>query len=58
MGDRTLKALRKYLNVRRAGEGVQEVFTTREGRRITYAGGQRAVPQRTAAAQMPTLSPV
>ena len=35
MGDRTLKALRKYLNVRRAGEGVQEVFTTREGRRIT-----------------------
>jgi site-specific recombinase XerD len=40
VGDRAIKALRLYLRVRRAREGVEEIFTTEEGAAFTYQGGQ------------------
>jgi integrase/recombinase XerC/integrase/recombinase XerD len=38
--DRALKVLRKYLKVRRAEVGVEQIFTTWAGKPISYDGGQ------------------
>jgi site-specific recombinase XerD len=40
IGERALKALRAYLRVRRAKDGVDALFTTDEGRPLSYWGGQ------------------
>jgi hypothetical protein len=40
IGERALKALRAYLRIRRAKEGVDGLFTTDEGPSLTYWGGQ------------------
>lgn len=40
VGDRAQSAVKKYLRIRRAKEGVTKLFTTDEGQPITYWGGQ------------------
>jgi site-specific recombinase XerD len=40
IGERACKALRRYWRIRRAFDGVEELFTTQEGRAFTYQGGQ------------------
>jgi site-specific recombinase XerD len=55
VGDRVLKALRRYLHVRRAQEGVDEILTTEEGTAFTYQGGQRIFRRLKQASELPWL---
>jgi len=41
IGERALKALRRYLHVRRAKDGVTALWTTDEGRALSYDSGQK-----------------
>jgi integrase len=55
VGDRALKALRRYLHHRRAQEGVHEVFTTEEGTPFTYQGGQSVFRRLKNASELPWM---